>query len=87
ALNRWLESALDEHAPPLGKGRPIKIRYATQISARPPTFALFVSQARALPDSYMRYLANSLRDAFSFDGVALRLLERVGRNPYIRERS
>ena len=85
ALNRWLERALDEHAPPLGKGRPIKIRYATQTSTRPPTFALFVSQAKALPDSYLRYLANSLREAFSFDGVALRMLERVGKNPYVRE--
>lgn len=86
ALNRWLERALDEHAPPLGKGRPIKIRYATQISSRPPTFALFVSQPNILPESYMRYLANSLRDAFSFEGVALRLLERSGKNPYVRER-
>jgi GTP-binding protein len=84
ALNRWLERALDEHAPPLGKGRPIKIRYATQIATRPPTFALFVSQAKALPDSYLRYLANSLRDAFAFEGVALRLLERTGKNPYVR---
>ncbi len=83
ALNRWLEAALDEHAPPLGRGRPIKIRYTTQISTRPPTFALFVSQAKALPDSYIRYLTNSLRDAFSFDGVALRLLERTGKNPYV----
>ncbi|MGI9419923.1 MAG: ribosome biogenesis GTPase Der [Geminicoccaceae bacterium] len=82
ALNRWLERALDEHAPPLAKGRPVKIRYATQIASRPPTFALFVSQAKALPDSYLRYLANSLRDAFAFDGVALRLLERTGKNPY-----
>lgn len=84
ALNRWLEAALNQHAPPLGKGRPIKIRYAAQISTRPPTFALFVSQAKALPDSYIRYLANSLRDAFGFDGVALRLLERSGKNPYVR---
>jgi len=85
ALNRWLERAVDEHAPPLGKGRPIKIRYATQISTRPPTFALFVSQANALPESYLRYLANSMRKAFSFDGVALRLLERTGKNPYLRD--
>jgi len=86
ALNRWLETALDEHAPPMARGRPIKIRYATQISSRPPTFALFVSQAKALPDSYLRYLANSMRQAFAFDGVALRLVERVGRNPYVAER-
>ena len=67
----------------LAKAGPIKIRYATQIATRPPTFALFVSQAKALPDSYFRYLTNSLRDAFSFNGVALRLLERVGKNPYV----
>jgi GTP-binding protein len=73
---------LDQHAPPRGKGRPIKIRYATQISARPPTIALFVSQVGGLPDSYLRYLTNSLRDAFGFKGVALRLLERGGKNPY-----
>lgn len=85
ALNRWLEEALDQHAPPLGKGRPVKIRYATQIATRPPTFALFVSQADALPESYFRYLANSLRHSFGFDGVALRLLERTGKNPYVRE--
>ena len=81
-LNRWLARALEQHAPPRGKGRPIKIRYATQISTRPPTFALFVSQADALPDSYLRFLTNSLRDAFGFEGIALRLLERAGRNPY-----
>ena len=81
-LNRWLARALDQHAPPRGKGRPIKIRYTTQVSARPPTFALFVSQVGALPDSYSRYLTNSLRDEFGFAGIALRLIERGGRNPY-----
>lgn len=81
-LNRWLDHALDDHAPPLAKGRRVKIRYATQVSTRPPTFALFVSQADALPGSYIRYLANSLRETFDFDGVPLRLLERSGKNPY-----
>jgi GTP-binding protein len=81
-LNRWLARALDQHAPPRGRGRPIKIRYATQISTRPPTFALFTSQVGGLSDAYLRYLTNSLRDAFGFEGVALRLLERGGKNPY-----
>ncbi len=81
-INRWLEHATDDHAPPLAKGRRVKIRYATQIATRPPTFALFVSQANALPGSYLRYLANSLRETFHFNGVPLRLLERSGKNPY-----
>ncbi len=83
ALNRWLEDALAAHAPPLAKGRRIKIRYATQVSTRPPTFVLFVSQADALPESYLRYLANSLREAFDLAGVPLRLLPRSGDNPYV----
>ena len=83
-LNHWLEHALDEHAPPLAKGRRVKIRYATQVSAKPPTFALFVSQADALPGSYIRYLTNSLRETFGFDGVPLRLLQRSGKNPYAK---
>ncbi|HAJ45223.1 MAG TPA: ribosome biogenesis GTPase Der, partial [Alphaproteobacteria bacterium] len=81
-LNRWLEEALTRHAPPAAKGRRIKIRYMTQAKARPPTFALFVSQAGELPDDYVRYLVNGLREAFGFDGVPMRLNLRAGKNPY-----
>lgn len=81
-LNRWLEEALPRHAPPAAKGRRIKIRYMTQAKARPPTFALFVSQAGELPDDYVRYLVNGLREAFGFDGVPMRLNLRAGKNPY-----
>jgi GTP-binding protein len=83
ALNRWLEEAVAAHAPPMAKGRRVKIRYATQIATRPPTFVLFVSQAGALPDSYLRYLANGLRETFDLAGVPLRLLPRAGENPYV----
>jgi GTPase len=83
ALNRWLEQAISAHAPPMAKGRRVRIRYATQVSTRPPTFVLFVSQANALPDSYLRYLSNGLREAFDLPGVPLRLLLRTGDNPYV----
>jgi GTP-binding protein len=82
ALNRWLEEAVAAHAPPMAKGRRVKIRYATQVAARPPTLVLFVSQADALPESYLRYLANGLRETFDLAGVPLRLLPRTGDNPY-----
>jgi GTP-binding protein len=82
ALNRWLEQAISAHAPPMAKGRRVRIRYATQVSTRPPTFVLFVSQANALPDSYLRYLSNGLRATFDLEGVPLRLLLRTGDNPY-----
>jgi GTP-binding protein len=84
-LNRWLEAALARNAPPAPSGRRIKIRYATQVSARPPTFALFGNQLSRLPDSYLRYLMNALRESFDLAGVPIRLVRRGGRNPYEKD--
>lgn len=80
-LNRWLESALDIHQPPLVSGRRIKIRYMTQKCARPPTFILF-SNTSDVPDSYIRYLTNSLREYFKLPGVPIRVLLKKNKNPY-----
>jgi GTP-binding protein len=82
SINRWLAGVTEQHPPPLVQGRRIKLRYATQIKTRPPTFALFVSRPESLPDSYLRYLENSLRDTFKLDGVPVRLTMRKGKNPY-----
>lgn len=81
ALNRWLESALETHAPPLINSRRIKIRYMTQKSARPPSFILF-SNISEIPDSYIRYLTNSLREAFKLPAVPIRIRIRKNKNPY-----
>ncbi len=82
-LNRWLEAMRTAHQPPLAQGRTNKLRYITQVKARPPTFALFVSQPGDLPDSYQRYLVNGLREPFGLVGVPIRLLLRASsKNPY-----
>jgi GTP-binding protein len=85
ALNKWLHEAVEAHPPPAASGRRIKLRYMTEANARPPTFILFCSQPNALPDSYTRYLVNSLRDAFDMKGVPIRLHLRKGSNPFARE--
>jgi GTP-binding protein len=82
-LNRFLEDALTRHSPPLSKGRRVRIRYMTQPKVRPPTFALFGNQLTALPDAYLRYLTNGLRDAFHLEGTPIRLRLRGGTNPYV----
>ncbi len=86
-LNRWLEAMRDAHQPPLAQGRTNKMRYITQVKARPPTFALFLSQPGELPDSYQRYLVNGLREPFGLVGVPIRLLlrESSNKNPYADE--
>ncbi|MBN9259799.1 MAG: ribosome biogenesis GTPase Der [Alphaproteobacteria bacterium 64-6] len=81
-INRWLQVALARHAPPQSKGRRIRIRYMTQPSARPPTFIAFCSQPGGIPESYMRYLTNSLREAFDMPGTPIRINLRKGANPY-----
>ncbi len=81
-LNRWLQTMLDHHPPPLVKGRRIKLRYVTQTKGRPPTFAVFGNQLDALPEHYVRYLTGGLRDAFDFQGVPIRWKLRSGKNPY-----
>jgi GTP-binding protein len=82
-LNRFLEQALQRHATPAISGRRVRIRYMTQRKARPPSFTLFGNQLDALPQAYLRYLANGLREAFGLKGTPLRFSVRNSKNPYV----
>lgn len=82
ALNRWFEEMLERHQPPLVDGRRLKLRYMTQVKARPPTFVVFGTRAEQMPDDYKRYLVNGLREEFDLPGVPIRLQTRGTKNPY-----
>ena len=85
ALNRWLSRMLESHPPPMGShGKRLSVRYATQAKTRPPSFYLFSSTAVKLPESYLRYLANGIREDFGLDGIPLRIVTRSGKNPYAK---
>ncbi len=81
-LNRWLQEALARHQPPAARGRPIRLRFMTQPSVRPPTFVAFCSQPGDLPKSYVRYLINGLRETFDMPGTPIRFNLRKRDNPY-----
>lgn len=82
-LNRWIAKAIEANPPPMSKGKRIKLRYITQVKSRPPTFALFTtSNLKEFPDSYLRYMTNSMRDEFGFGGVPIRILVRKQKNPF-----
>ena len=85
-LNRWLETMTKAHPPPVAKGRRIKIRYMTQAKTRPPTFIVFASRKDALPESYVRYLINGLRESFDLSAVPIRVHLRAGKNPYVKSK-
>lgn len=82
-LNQWFADILDSNPPPLGKNkRRIKLRYITQAKTRPPAFYIFSSNPEGLPDSYLRYLINSLRETFDLGGIPIRMTVRKTANPY-----
>jgi GTP-binding protein len=81
-LNRWLESILAHHPPPAVAGRRLKVKYVTQAKTRPPGFVVSCSRPDAMPQSYVRYLVNNLREAFDMPGVPIRMALRTSDNPF-----
>ncbi len=82
-LNKWFADMIDNYPPPLGKNkRRIKLRYITQAKTRPPAFYIFSSNPEGLPDAYLRYLMNNLRETFNLGGIPLRVTVRKTGNPY-----
>ena len=82
-LNKWFADVQAQNPAPLGKNkRRIKLKYVTQAKSRPPSFYIFSSNPEGLPESYLRYLTNSLRQTFDLGGVPLRVTVRKGDNPY-----
>lgn len=73
-LNNLIGDAVRKHPPPMHGKRPVRFRYATQATAPPPTFLLFVSDPRGVPVAYRRYLVNQLRAAYGFIGAPIRLV-------------
>lgn len=70
-LNDVIGEAQTLTPPPSYKGKRLKIRYATQVAVRPPTFVLFVNNVELLHFSYERYLENRLRRQFGFEGTPI----------------
>jgi GTP-binding protein len=84
-LNDWLKLAVERHPPPAVNGHRVKPKYMAQTKARPPTFVLFASRADKLPESYRRYLINSIRQSFDLPGTPIRITVKSGANPYAEE--
>ena len=76
-VNEVLEEAAGWHTPPTTRqGRQGRIYYGTQVTARPPTFALFVNDPKLFGENYRRYIAGQFRQNLGFEGSPIRLLWR-----------
>ncbi len=80
-LNRWLDSATTQHPPPAASGRRVKLKYMTQVKARPPAFMISCTRPDALPESYIRYLTNGLRSDFDMRACRSASTSRRARTP------
>ena len=85
-LNRWFERAVEANPPPAPGGKRIKLRYITQVKTRPPSFVIFGSRVDQLPESYRRYLMNSMRRELKIGAVPMRLTLRAQKNPFATDR-
>jgi GTP-binding protein len=74
AVNDVIHQAAAVHNRPTSHGKQLKIFYATQAEANPPTFVFFTNDAKLIHFSYRRFLENRLREAFGFTGTPLRLI-------------
>jgi len=86
-LNRWFEGAVEANPPPAPGGKRIKLRYITQVKSRPPSFVVFGTRVDQLPESYRRYLLNSMRRDLKLGAVPLRLTMRAPKNPFDSSRT
>jgi GTP-binding protein len=69
-VNRVIAAAQQRQPAPAGA----RVLYALQGANDPPTFTLFVN--RELPPTYLRYLERSIREAFGFGSVPIKLRVR-----------
>lgn len=74
-LAEFINEVVGRSAPPRG----VKIRYATQTGTAPPRFTLFANRPRDLPESYLRYLENALRERYGLWGVSVRIRVKSSR--------
>jgi len=74
-LNAWIKEVVAAAPPPVRGGKQPRILFATQATARPPTFVLFTTGF--LEAGYRRFLERRLREAFGFEGSPIRINVRV----------
>jgi GTPase len=76
AVNRFFEEVLSHHPPPSMNNRSVRLYYATQVQASPPTFVIASNYPERVHFSYRRYVINQLRERFGFDGTPVRVFYR-----------
>lgn len=75
-LNDVMLPIIDHSPPPALKGKYVKIKFITQLPTHAPTFAFYCNLPQYVPESYVRFLENRLRENFDFEGVPVQVFMR-----------
>ena len=75
-LNDVLAEAVSIVQPPSDRGKRLRLYYITQIGIKPPSFVIFMNDTELMHYSYTRYIENSFRRTFDFEGVPIKLINR-----------
>lgn len=86
-LTQSLQDAVVAHAPPLVRGRRVRLRYAHQGGRNPPVIVIHGNQTEHLPEAYRRYLINHFRKVFKLKGTPVRLAFKTSDNPFKGKRN
>jgi GTPase len=81
-LTKILEAAVMAHAPPMVRGRRIKLRYAHAGGHNPPVIVIHGNQTEQVPETYRRYLMNTFVNALKLEGTPVRIEFKTSENPY-----
>lgn len=75
-LNIFMQEVIEEYAPPMYKGKVVRIKYVTQLPTHTPSFAFYCNLPQYVKEPYKRYLENKIRANWEFTGVPLQLFMR-----------
>ena len=81
-LTAILKSVVEEHQPPLVRGRRIRLKYAHQGGRNPCTIVIHGNQTESVPLAYKRFLMNTFRQKLRLVGVPIRLEFKSSDNPF-----
>ncbi|HVO29911.1 MAG TPA: ribosome biogenesis GTPase Der [bacterium] len=73
-LNAWLADAIESHPPPVSGRGAVKMNFMTMGGTKPPVFVIFTNHPESIHFSYLRYLENSLRERFGYEGTPIRIV-------------
>lgn len=75
-LNKEFLPVLEKTPPPSVQGRDLRINYITQVNINPPVFAFFCNHPQYIPESYKRFIENSMRQIYDFEGTPISFVFR-----------